>query len=126
MDGARLAGSGRAATSPCHSRENGNPGSRTKGVLPQTRATRTIPTCHCGEACPGEGREPQSRERALETVCLFMLDARLIRRFPLMPLAWIPACAGMTLVVAEMTLVEGRQSSWYGSIIGASLFSTKL
>ncbi len=67
-----------------------------------------IPTYHCGEACPGEGREPQTREPALETVCLSMLDARLTRRCPLMPLAWIPACAGMTLVVAEMTSVESR------------------
>ena len=62
-------------------------------------------------------RRPQSRKRALENVCLFVLDARLIGRFPLMPLAWIPAYAGMTLV-------EGRYS-WCASIVGATLFSTK-
>src|SRR3972149_6393141 len=98
MDGAKLAESGRADSSPCHSRENGNPGGPTKDRVTQTRRLRTIPICRCGEACPGEGREPQSRERALETVCFFMLDARLIGRFPLMPLAWIPAYAGMTLL----------------------------
>src|SRR3990170_6067278 len=98
MDSARLGGSGRAYSSPCHCRENGNPRGPTKDRVTQTSRMRTIPTCRCGEACPGEGREPQSRERALETVCLFMLAARLTRRFPLMPLAWIPAYAGMTFV----------------------------
>ena len=108
---------------------------------------RTIPTCHCGEACPGEGRESQSRKRALETVCFFVLDARLIGRFPLMPLAWIPAYAGIVHVpwdttkdesasvrVAQAradtgtfmatTWIEGRYS-WCASIVGATLFSTK-
>src|SRR3972149_8292650 len=54
------------------------------------------PTCHCGGACPRGGGGPQSRERELETGCLLMLDARLMGRFPLMQLAWIPACAAMT------------------------------
>src|SRR3990172_2833162 len=117
MDSAKLAGSGRADSSPCHSRENGNPGGLAKDRVTQTRRLRTIPTCHCGEACPGEGREPQSRKRALETGYLFMLDARFTRRFPLMPLAWIPAYAGMTLV-------EGRYS-WCASIVGATRFGTK-
>ena len=65
----------------------------------------SIPTCHCGGACPRGGGGPQSRERALETVCLFMLDARLIGRFPLMPLAWIPAYAGMTWVKGIWALI---------------------
>src|SRR3972149_11751748 len=114
MDSARLGGSGRAYSSPCHSRENGNPGGPTKDRVTQTRRMRTIPIRRCGEACPGEGREPQSRKRPLETVCLFALDARLTRRFPLMPLAWIPAYAGMTLVEGRYRLV--RQHSRCGTL----------
>ena len=76
-----------------------------------------------------------------------MLDARLIGRFPLMQLAWIPAYAGIVHVPRDttkdesasvrvarpradtgtfmaMTLVEGRYS-WCASIVGATLFSTK-
>src|SRR3972149_9823712 len=106
MDSAKLAGSGRADSSPCHSRENGNPGGLTKDRVTQSRRMRTIPTCHCGEACPGEGRESQSRKRALEAVCLFVLDARLIGRFPLMPLAWIPAYAGIVHVPWDTTKDE--------------------
>jgi len=35
-----------------------------------------------------------------------MLNARLTRRFPLMPLAWIPAYAAMTLVEGRYRLVR--------------------
>ena len=49
------------------------------------------------EPAPAEagGRNPESEHWRPS---VFMLDARLIGRFPLMQLAWIPACAGMTWV----------------------------
>src|SRR3989304_7649942 len=112
MDSARLGEPGRADSSPCHSRENGNPGGPTKDRVTQTRRMRTIPschsipTCHCGGAYPRGGGGPQSRKRPLETVCLFALDARLTGHFPLMPLAWIPAYAGMTLVEGRYGLLR--------------------
>src|SRR3989304_10242285 len=114
MDSARLGGSGRTDSSPCHSRENGNPGRRTKCHV--TPEKENADYTNLSLRAPRR-RGPQSRERAFGTVCLFVLDARLIGRFPLMPLAWIPASAGMTLV-------EGRYS-WCASIVGATLFRPK-
>src|SRR3972149_4138537 len=105
MDSARLGGSRRAASSAFIPVKTGIQEALLKTVLPrQGECGRYQPVIAAPtELVPAEGGTggPQSGERALETVCLFMLDARSTRRFPLMLLAWIPACA-------RMTWVEGR------------------
>src|SRR3990172_9128879 len=102
MDSARLSGSGRADSSPCPSRENGNPGGPTKD-----RVTRQG---ECGRNQRVIRYQPviaakAAIQRASVGDRLYLLDARLMGRFPLMPLAWIPAYAGMTWVEGTWALI---------------------
>jgi len=66
MDSARLGGSGRADSSPCRSRENGNPGGPTKDRVTQTRRMRTIPTCHSTNLSLRRSLPPRRRGAAIQ------------------------------------------------------------